>query len=218
MSWNNEYTYNGSHTPTYYHQQHGWTNVRANDYATSNVRQYINGVDSYDTSKTSTPSSGSGTLYEPDDEDGRYSNMYDDLNIDTANDIIYNQIITRSLGELYQDNSGGSSSATSPIDVAFPDLRGADAGYQYQKTDEDAFWLLSYYEVYNLVGSSSSDRVWPSDSVNSYWLRSPTSFSSCGAYFVSESGYLNNTTVSSSTYAARAAFKFLIKTPNLRKA
>ena len=197
VSFNNDYTNSSS----YYHNLHGWTNVRANDYATSNVRQYINGNDSYDSFTSS------NSIHTPS---GRESNMYDDLNIDTANDIIYNQIITRSLGELYQDNSGGSSSATSPTDVAFPDLSGADAGYQYQETDEDAFWLLSYYEVYNLVGSSSSDRVWTSDSVNSYWLRSPTSFSSSGAYFVSESGYLNNTTVRSSTYAARAAFKFSI--------
>ena len=196
VSFNNDYTNSGS----YYHNLHGWTNVIANDYATSNVRQYINGNDSYDSysgNSSCTPS-------------GRLSNMYDDLNIDTANNIIYNQIITRSLGELYQDNSGGSSSATSPTDVDFPDLSGADAGYQYQKTDEDAFWLLSYYEVYNLVGSSSSDKVWLSDSVSSYWLRSPTWFGSSGAYFVSESGYVNNTTVRSSTYAARAAFKFLI--------
>ena len=153
VSFNNEHRNN-------YHQQHGWTNVQANDYATSNVRQYINGNDAYDNY------THSNSTYTPS---GRLSNMYDDLNIDTANDIIYNQIITRSLGELYQDNT---SSSTNPSDVTFPDLSGADAGYQYQETDEDAFWLLSYYEVYNLVGSSSSDRVWPTGSANYYWLRS----------------------------------------------
>ena len=146
---------------------------------------------------------------------GRLSNMYDDLNIDTVNDIIYNQIITRSLGELYQDNSGGSSSATSPIDVDFPDLSGADAGYQYQETDEDAFWLLSYYEVYQLTGGSSttgsdSGRVWPTGSANPYWLRSPNSSISNSAYNVGESGYLLNFTVYNISNAARAAFKFSI--------
>ena len=197
VSFNNDYTPGGS--TGNYHNLHGWTNVEANDYATSNVRQYINGNDSYD-SYSGNSSSG----YTPS---GRLSNMYDDLNIDTANDIIYNQIITRSLGELYKDNT---SSSTNPGDVTFPDLSGADVGYRYQKTDEDAFWLLSYYEVYNLVGSSSSDRVWPIGSANSYWLRSPNSTFSYYASYVRTSGSLTPTDVHYYTYAARAAFKFSI--------
>lgn len=203
VAFNNEYTYDSSHSPTYYHQQHGWTNVQANDYATSNVRQYINGNDSYDSRKGSSPT------YTPS---GRLSNMYDDLNIDTANDIIYNQIITRSLGELYQDNT---SSPTNPIDVTFPDLSGADAGYQYQETDEDAFWLLSYYEVYQLTGGSSttgsdSGRVWPTGSANHYWLRSPYSSDSVNACYVDTSGTLDATNAHSIVVDARAAFKLLI--------
>ena len=197
VSFNNDYTPGGS--TGNYHNLHGWTNVEANDYATSNVRQYINGNDSYD-SYSGNSSSG----YTPS---GRLSNMYDDLNIDTANDIIYNQIITRSLGELYKDNA---SSSTNPGDVTFPDLSGADVGYRYQKTDEDAFWLLSYYEVYNLVGSSSSDRVWPIGSANIYWLRSPNSTFSYYASYVRTSGSLTPTDVRYYTYAARAAFKFSI--------
>lgn len=204
VSFNNEYIYNSSHSPTYYHQQHGWTNVQANDYATSNVRQYINGNDSYDSY-----SGSSSAGYTPS---GRLSNMYDDLNIDTANDIIYNQIITRSLGELYQDNT---SSSTNPSDVTFPDLSGADAGYQYQSTDEDAFWLLSYYEVYQLTGNSTttgsdSGRVWPTGSANIYWLRSPRSSLSYSAYIVNTSGDLNRYYVYYYYGAARAAFKFSI--------
>ena len=141
--------------------------------------------------------------------------MYDDLNIDTANDIIYNQIITRSLGELYRDNSSGSSSTTSPTDVTFPDLSGADAGYQYKATDEDTFWLLSYYEVYQLTGGSSttgsdSGRVWPTGSANHYWLRSPGSSGSNLAYFVSMLGSLNSNRVYNDDCAVRAAFKLLI--------
>ncbi len=191
VSFNNEHRNN-------YHQQHGWTNVQANDYATSNVRQYINGNDAYDNY------THSNSTYTPS---GRLSNMYDDLNIDTANDIIYNQIITRSLGELYQDNT---SSSTNPSDVTFPDLSGADAGYQYQETDEDAFWLLSYYEVYNLVGSSSSDRVWPTGSANYYWLRSLFLSRGNVVYGVYESGNLTTINVIGSFSAARAAFKFSI--------
>ena len=193
VSFNNDYT----NSSPYYHNLHGWTNVIANDYATSNVRQYINGNDSYDSHTYS------NSIYTPS---GRLSNMYDDLNIDTANDIIYNQIITRSLGELYQDNT---NSTTNPS-VTFPDLSGADAGYQYQETDEDAFWLLSYYEVYNLVGSSNSDRVWPTGSANYYWLRSPDSSFSHYAFVVYTSGSLISNYVGTDSRAARAAFKFSI--------
>ena len=197
VSFNNDYTNS-------YHNLHGWTNVEANDYATSNVRQYINGNDSYD-SYSGNSSSG----YTPS---GRLSNMYDDLNIDTANDIIYNQIITRSLGELYKDNT---NSTTNPIDVPFPDLSGADVGYRYQKTDEDAFWLLSYYEVYQLTGNSTSTnsdsgRVWPTGSANYYWLRSPDSSFSHYAFVVYTSGSLISNYVGTDSRAARAAFKFSI--------
>ena len=197
VSFNNDYTNS-------YHNLHGWTDVEANDYATSNVRQYINGNDSYD-SYSGNSSSG----YTPS---GRLSNMYDDLNIDTANDIIYNQIITRSLGELYKDNT---NSTTNPIDVPFPDLSGADVGYRYQKTDEDAFWLLSYYEVYQLTGNSTSTnsdsgRVWPTGSANYYWLRSPDSSFSHYAFVVYTSGSLISNYVGTDSRAARAAFKFSI--------
>ena len=199
VSFNNDFT----NSIPYYHNLHGWTNVKANDYATSNVRQYINGNDSYDSSTSS------NSIYTPS---GRESNMYDDLNIDTANDIIYNQIITRSLGELYQDNT---NSTTNPRDVTFPDLSGADEDYQYQETDEDAFWLLSYYEVYQLTGGSSttgddSGRVWPTGSANYYWLRSPYSLFRYYACSVNTSGTLNYYYVYNFLSAARAAFKFSI--------
>ena len=139
--------------------------------------------------------------------------MYTDLNINTE-DAVFGKIATRSLGELYQDNSGGSSSTTSPTDVTFPDLSGADEGYRYQKTDKDAFWLLSYYEVYQLTGGSSttvsdSGREWPTGSANHYWLRSPNYSSSRYAFYVLTSGSLELAGVHGSP-AARAAFKFSI--------
>ena len=204
VPFNNEYDHTGS--GPWYHDQHGLDNVLANDYATSNVRQYINGNNAYDYYEYE------NEIYTPS---GRYSNMYTDLNINTE-DAVFGKIATRSLGELYQDNSGGSSSATSPTDVTFPDLSGADEGYRYQKTDKDAFWLLSYYEVYQLTGGSSitgsdSGRVWPTGSANTYLLRSPHSSRSSYAYRVSTSGYLSSDgVVGNFLDAARAAFKFSI--------
>lgn len=204
VSFNNDWTRT---SPSAGHQTKAeWTSINANDYATSNVRRYINGVESYDTYTNPSGTSTYPYTYEPT---GRESNMYDDLNIDTANDLVYEKIATRSLGELYKDNSGGSSSATSPADVTYPSAL-KDGDEYYQSSHEDAFWLLSYYEVYNLVGSSNSDRVWPSDSDNSYWLRSPSSSVSTSAYLVYTSGYLFNNFVDNHNHAVRAAFKFSI--------
>ena len=199
VSFNNDYTYAGN--TGNYHNLHGFTNVEANDYATSNIRQYINGNNVYK-SYTTNPSS---SIYKPNEE-SRNSNMYTDLNINTE-DAVFGKIATRTIGELYKDNT---NSATNPNDVIFPDLSGADEGYQYQKTDKDAFWLLSYYEINNLVGSSRSDRIWPTGSANAYWLRSPNSSVSGYAYCVSTSGGLNGPNVGDHYYAARAAFKFSI--------
>ena len=203
ISFNNDYRLYSPH----YHNLNGWTSVEANDYATSNARAYINGNNVYK------DCSLLNDIYSPD-ETSRRSNMYTDLNIDTANDIVYNQIITRSLGELYQDNT---SSTTDPADVDFPDLSGADAGYRYQSTDEDTFWLLSYYEAYWLTGESSttesdSGRVWPTDSGNDYMLRSPNTNNSIYVCYVRGLRW-GNLLVNGSIHspmAARAAFKFSI--------
>ena len=196
---NNDYTYAGN--TGNYHNLHGFTNVEANDYATSNVRQYINGNDAYDSSTYS------NSIYTPS---GRLSNMYTDLNINTE-DAVFEKIVARTIGELYKNNKDSSSGG----EITFPDLSGADEGYQYQKTDEDAFWLLSYYEVYQLTGGSSttssdSGRVWPTDLVNIYWLRSPDSSYSHIACGVSTSGGLAYGNVDYSLIAARSAFKFSI--------
>ena len=198
-SWNNEYIYNSSHSPTYYHQQHGWTNVQANDYSTSNIRQYINGST---VNKSCSGSSSAGYI-----PSGTPSNMFTDLHIDPDNDIVYERIIGRTLGELYTDMS---FSGTSPADVDFPELSGADEGYQYQKTDSDKFWLLSYYEAYNFLGNgksgSDTDRSWG----NYYWLRSPYSSSTNRASRVNLGGILSGGNYVYTGYVARAAFKFSV--------
>ncbi len=202
VSFNNEYSAG-------YHQQHGWENVQADDYATSNVRKYINGVNSYDTAVSSSTESDD-ILYEPNIS-GRYSNMYDDLNIDIVNDMIYNQIVTRTLGDLYSKNYSNSAGVDSDGNgITFPDFSGADADYQYQETDKDAFWLLSSSEIYNLIGSPGEDRVWPAGSDNTYWLRSPLSINAFGTTFVYTGGSGNTFRRVELNISARAAFKFAI--------
>lgn len=139
---------------------------------------------------------------------GVQSNMFTDLHIDPDNDIVYTQIIGRTLSDLYSNNRGSTSGG----EVTFPDLSSADQGYQYQETDTDKFWLLSYYEAYTLLSgnattSSDTDREWR----GYFWLRSPSLSYSGNAYYVYTSGYLNdNYRVNNSGSAARAAFKFSI--------
>ena len=180
-----------------------WTSINANDYATSNIRRYINGVDSYDSYTNPNGTSSYPYTYEPS---GRESNMYTDLNIDTANDLVYEKIATRSLGELYSNNRGSSSGG----EVTYPTALASGDEY-YQSSHEDTFWLLSYYEIYNLVGSSSSDRVWPTGSASSFWLRSPYSSSSGSVLYVNTFGSVGSGYFVSNIYSvARAAFKFSI--------
>ena len=205
-SWNNEYL----NASPYKHQLNGWTDIDANDYSTSTVRQYMNIEElvskSYDSETTD-----AGTVYSPSKDSIYQSNMFTDLHIDPDNDIIYTDIIGRTLGDLYTDMT---SSITNPQDVKMP--KGSSSGWEgaeitYSEDDTDKFWLLSYYEAYTLLSgnattTSDTDRKWGND----YWLRSPYSSASKRAYFVYTSGYLNTDGVSYNRYAVRAAFKFSI--------
>ena len=198
MPFNADYISESGANPQDHHRQNGWENIAANDYATSNVRQYINGNNAYD---YYTGTSAYSTGFTPS---GRYSNMYSDYNIDPENDLVYQNIIGRSLGDLYSDMYGSSSGGS----VTFPTFN-EGATIKYTKDDVDKFWLLSYKEVYNLFGQVGDDMVWPSGSTNSYWLRSPYSATYL-VYTVISRGTFNYTEVYFPTGAARAAFKFSI--------
>ena len=204
-SWNNDYTYRSSTDVT--HNNNGWTNIDANDYSTSNIRQYMNSEELVHKS-----SSSSNSICIPS---GTQSNMFIDLHIDPENDIVYERIIGRTLEDLYT-NMGWNESPTSPTfnNIDFPDLTGAEEGYRYQKTDSDKFWLLSQYEAYNLLGdssqamnSSSADRSWGTW----YWLRSPYSSYANYACYADNDGNLNHDNyVDNRGGNARAAFKFSV--------
>ena len=153
--------------------------------------------------------SSSNSIYSPS---GTQSNMFTDLHIDPDNDIIYTDIIGRTLGDLYTDMS---NSGTNPQDVDFPKGSPDDwtgAKITYSREDTDKFWLLSYYEAYtllrgNAITSSDTYRKWG----EYYWLRSPTSSLSHLAAYVSTTGNLNSGgSIYNYAYAVRAAFKFSI--------
>ena len=138
------------------HVLNGWTNIPANDYSTSAIRRYINGETIY----KRCDGEWSGILYPT----GEQSNLYKDINIDTENDIIYNQIIGRTLGDLYSEmsSSGGI--------IEFP-IFNSGATIKYYETDVDKFWCLSYKEANALLSESGLY-----NEINSWFgLRTPTS-------------------------------------------
>ena len=202
VPFNADYINESGANPQYHHRQNGWDNINTNDYSTSNVRQYINGNNAYDNYTGS-----STTGYTPS---GRYSNMYSDYNIDPENDLVYQNITGRSLGDLYT-GMGWNRSTSSPSysDTTFPTFN-EGATIKYTENDVDKFWLLSAQEAINLLGSSRADRVWPSGSADAYWLRSPDSSFTYAAFSVSNSGSFTGSAVYGNDYAARAAFKFSI--------
>ena len=198
VPFNADYTSESGANPQYHHIQNGWDNIAANDYSTSNVRQYINGNNAYDSYTYA------NNIYTPS---GRYSNMYSDYNIDPENDLVYQNIIGRSLGDLY---TGMGWNASTSSDTTFPTFS-EGATIKYTENDVDKFWLLSAQEAINLLGSENADRVWTSGSANYYWLRSPYSSGTNNAYRVNTSGSINYGSVLNITsIAARAAFKFSI--------
>lgn len=200
-SWNNDYL----DASPYKHQLNGWKNIDANDYSTSTVRQYMNSEEE----RVQRYYTYSNSIYSPNDP---ASNMFIDLHIDPDNDIIYTDIIGRTLGDLYTDMT---DSKTNPQDVTMP--KGSSSGWEgaeitYSEDDTDKFWLLSYYEAYTLLSgnattSSDTDREWG----DYYWLRSPNSSHSNNACSVITSGNLSvNNGVNNGSNAVRAAFKFSI--------
>ena len=200
----------------YDHQLNGLDGINANDYSTSTIRQYMNSTELVSKSYTST-STDEGTIYSPSTDLETQSNMFTDLHIDPENDIVYSQIIARTLGDLYSRNyddhiDGLDSNGNG---ITFPDLSGADAGYQYQSTDSDKFWLLSYYEAYNLLSGNATtdddtDREWGGIY---WWLRSHYHVSGYSGYTY---GVYYDGTLDKFTYvhyifvAARAAFKLAV--------
>ena len=206
----NEVAFNHSYsTSTNTHTEEGWIDINASDYATSTVRQYINGNNVYKASSSITGG------YEPTIF-SHYSNMYTDFCIDTENDIVYKAIIGRTLSDLYLNNKPSTSGGA----VTFPDQLTTLNKEGYTSSTVDKFWLLSYYEAYSLFltntgsqGAGASDeRVWPTGSANYYWLRSPSFVSSSNsACLVITAGVINsNNNRVFGSYAARAAFTLTI--------
>ena len=176
--------------------------VNVNDYAISNIREYLTGTDVY------RGYTSSGSNYEPALATGQEKpeNFLDVFNITSSP--IYSMIEGRTLSDLYSRMY--SSTAGNPVDFdtdvenGVGELAGIDPD-----TTKDKLWLLSYYEAYKITGNTLPDsgaRSWDSH----YWLRSPYSSLTDYVYYVYPSSILGNLYNASNTFCARPAFNISI--------
>ena len=205
-SWENSYINESGATPDYHHTEDELLSVAANDYRASNIRQYLNLTGEEQVYKSSSVSSSAGFY-----GSGAQGNLCTDLNIDPQNDIVYEQIRSRSIADLYTDMSADNNIPPTPSDItpSTANVR-TPSGEIIPDSGFDKFWLLSYYEAYTLLSSSTtighdSGRAWD----DNYWLRSPRSGFYSNAYHVRSSGIFNNLYPVNFDYACRAAFQIL---------
>ena len=170
--------------------------VNVNDYAVSNIREYLTGIN---VSRGST-SSGSNRIPALATGQEKEENFLDVFNITSSP--VYSMIEGRTLSDLYSRMSGDTSGTEVTFDTDVKngvETKGV-AGIN-PDTTKDKLWLLSYYEAYK-----SGVRSWDAN----YWLRSPNSSYTNHVYFVTASGYIGTKHNAYPTYCARPAFKISI--------
>ncbi len=163
--------------------------TNANEYKTSTVRRWMNYTGDNKVVKHSSwvdagvlfgigePTiSEDNTVTIGENTQAQASNMVTDLNIDIEQDIIYNEIFARSLtNDLYKDISEEGQALTVPQgDV-----------YGLSDTGSDKFWLLSVAEANTIFTSDEEEQR-----LDVWWLRSPYSSDTCGAYYVGDVGVI----------------------------
>ena len=178
--------------------------VNVNDYAVSNIREYLTGIN---VSRGST-SSGSNRIPALATGQEKEENFLDVFNITSSP--VYSMIEGRTLSDLYSRMSGDTSGTKVTFDTDVKngvETKGV-AGIN-PDTTKDKLWLLSYYEAYKITGSTGVDsgaRSWG----EKYWLRSPYSSYTNIVYYVIASGSIGNISSAYNTYCARPAFKISI--------
>ena len=176
--------------------------VNVNDYAVSNIREYLTGIN---VSRGST-SSGSNRIPALATGQEKEENFLDVFNITSSP--VYSMIEGRSLSDLYSRMRGDKSGAAVTFDTDVKNGVGELAGID-PDTTKDKLWLLSYYEAYKITGSTGVDsgaRSWGTH----YWLRSPYSSTTNGVYYVNASGGIGTGYGAYTTLCARPAFKISI--------
>lgn len=153
------------------------TRVYVNDYAVSNIREYLTGVDVYrGYDRTTGSSNGHLTFtYTPSInnvvEQTEPENFITKFNI--AGSPIYNMIEGRTLSDLYAKMGYTANSSGHSIPY--------DSDVSISQDTEDKFWLLSLNEAFTMKCRHEN---WLS---NSYWLRTPKDDGDSQCYLLSHS-------------------------------
>ena len=180
------------------HTTEGFTDLNGTEYASSDLRAFLNG-----TSNVAGNSVG---------------NIMSVINIDSSNPI-YLKIKKRSLSDLY---SGiGVSNETSYTALS------ANVPMQYNATKDDltdAFWVLSANEAYRILGGNTirqNELIWKSKvyvdmmekegapeqyQCASYWFRSPTSYHGVYCFDHSSDEGLTGASLTGYSVAVRPSF------------
>ena len=177
--------------------------VNVNDYAVSNIREYLTGTDVYRGYTL-----GSDTIPALATGQEKEENFLDVFNITSSP--VYSMIEGRTLSDLYSRMGGDTSGTEVTFDtdvkngVETKGVAGIDPD-----TTKDKLWLLSYYEAYKITGSISANsgaRSWG----YTYWLRSPNSSYTYIVNAVGASGGIGSSYDAFGPNCARPAFKISI--------
>ena len=176
--------------------------VNVNDYAVSNIREYLTGIN---VSRGST-SSGSNRIPALATGQEKEENFLDVFNITSSP--VYSLIEGRALSDLYSRMAFGTTGSVVEFDTDVENGVGELAGIN-PDTTKDKLWLLSYYEAYKITGSTGVDsgaRSWDA----TYWLRSPHSSFTSDVNCVFAAGIIRTDNFAYDTLCARPAFKISI--------
>ena len=180
------------------------SSVNVNDYAVSNIREYLTGID---VSRGSI-SSGSNRIPALATGQDKEENFLDVFNITSSP--VYSLIEGRTLSDLYSRMGDTPSGSAVTFDTDVENGVGELAGIDPDAT-KDKLWLLSYYEASKITmtqgtAADSGARSWG----GIYWLRSPYSSATSSVYYVVASGFIGYFYSAYSTNCARPAFKISI--------
>ncbi len=189
--------------PSYPRLDEYGTTVYVNNYAVSNIREYLTGTDVY----RGYTSSGSNRIPALATRQEKEENFLDVFNITSSP--VYSMIEGRTLSDLYSRMRGGTSGSAVTFDTDVENGVGELAGID-PDTTKDKLWLLSSYEASKITitqgtAADSGARSWDAF----YWLRSPNSSSTYTVLYVSASGDIGGNNAYT-TYCARPAFKISI--------
>ena len=187
LSFQNAFTNSGAYLNTKY-------GVKANDYATSNIREYLKG------NTVNRNGKNNNGVYEPSETEVNLMSTYN-----LSSDPLYSQIQARTLNSLYTKMSDSGTNITVPTSTTSTPV----------DTTSDKLWLLSYSEMQTLFNDDKSGNYYMyartsilgNTSAARWWIRSPNSSDARSVRCVDSSGELYSYRAYSIGGGVRPAFK-----------